>query len=123
MNIRARRTNHNTRSRPQSSKPAQGLKTKLLAKRSKIPKAELGRGQLNTLRIQFLLYYLSVSRTNIEINDALIQNARKLTRLRTKRAIDDRALELLVRMQSRKGVLRNKENKNYGYSHQYRPEA
>jgi Arc/MetJ family transcription regulator len=47
-----------------------------------------------------------VSRTNIEINDALIQKARKLTRLRTKRAIVDRALELLVRTESRKGMLR-----------------
>ena len=46
-----------------------------------------------------------VSRTNIEINDALIQKARKLTRLRTKRAIVDRALELLVRTESRKGML------------------
>jgi len=46
-----------------------------------------------------------VSRTNIEIDDTLIRKARKLTRLRTKRAIVDRALELLVRTESRKGVL------------------
>ena len=63
-------------------------------------------GQVNTLRIQFLVYNWIVSRTNIEINDALIQKARKLTRLRTKRAIVDRALELLVRTESRKGMLR-----------------
>lgn len=47
-----------------------------------------------------------MSRTNIEINDTLIQKARKLTSLRTKRAIVDRALELLVRTEARKGMLR-----------------
>jgi Arc/MetJ family transcription regulator len=47
-----------------------------------------------------------VSRTNIEINDALLQKARKLTGLRTKRAIVDRALEIVVRTESRKGMLR-----------------
>ena len=47
-----------------------------------------------------------MSRTNIEIDDALIQKARKLTSLRTKRAIVDRALELLVRTEARKGMLR-----------------
>jgi Arc/MetJ family transcription regulator len=61
--------------------------------------------QANTLRSQFWAYDRVVSRTNIEINDALIQKARKLTRLRTKRAIVDRALELLVRTESRKGIL------------------
>jgi Arc/MetJ family transcription regulator len=53
-----------------------------------------------------LVHFQLVSRTNIEINDVLIQKARKLTRLRTKRAIVDRALELLVRTESRKGMLR-----------------
>jgi Arc/MetJ family transcription regulator len=62
--------------------------------------------QVNTLKIRFLVNNGVVSRTNIEINDALIQKARKLTRLRTKRAIVDRALELLVRTESRKGMLR-----------------
>jgi Arc/MetJ family transcription regulator len=47
-----------------------------------------------------------MSRTNIEINDALIRKARKLTGLRTKRAIVDRALGLLVRTEIRKGMLR-----------------
>jgi Arc/MetJ family transcription regulator len=47
-----------------------------------------------------------MSRTNIEIDDALIKKARKLTSLRTKRAIVDRALELLVRTETRKGMLR-----------------
>jgi len=52
------------------------------------------------------VYDYSVSRTNIEIDDALIRKARQLTRLRTKRAIVDRALEVLVRTESRKGMLR-----------------
>jgi len=47
-----------------------------------------------------------MGRTNIEIDDALVREARKLTRLKTKRQIVDRALELLVRTESRKGILR-----------------
>ena len=47
-----------------------------------------------------------MSRTNIEIDEDLIRKARKLTRLKTKRQIVDRALELLVRSESRKGILR-----------------
>ena len=47
-----------------------------------------------------------MSRTNIEIDDALIRKARKLTDLKTKREIVDYALELLVRTESRKGILR-----------------
>lgn len=47
-----------------------------------------------------------MSRTNIELNEDLIRKARKLTRLKTKRQIVDRALELLVRSESRKGILR-----------------
>ena len=46
-----------------------------------------------------------MSRTNIEIDDTLIRKARKLTRLKTKRQIVDKALELLVRSESRKGIL------------------
>lgn len=38
-----------------------------------------------------------MSRTNIEINDALMRKARKLTRRKTKRQVVDKALELLVR--------------------------
>ncbi|HWS97588.1 MAG TPA: type II toxin-antitoxin system VapB family antitoxin [Candidatus Methylomirabilis sp.] len=48
----------------------------------------------------------TMGRTNIEIDDALVREARKLTRLKTKRQIVDRALELLVRTESRKGILR-----------------
>lgn len=47
-----------------------------------------------------------MSRTNIEIDDGLIRKVRKLTDLKTKREIVDRALELLVRTESRKGILR-----------------
>jgi Arc/MetJ family transcription regulator len=47
-----------------------------------------------------------MSRTNIEIDDELIRKARKLTGLNTKRQIVDRALELLVRSERRKGILR-----------------
>ena len=46
-----------------------------------------------------------MSRTNIELDDELVRKARKLTRLKTKRAIVDKALELLVRSESRKGIL------------------
>lgn len=48
----------------------------------------------------------SMSRTNIEINEQLAQEAQKLTGLKTKRAIVERALELLVRTERRKGLLR-----------------
>jgi Arc/MetJ family transcription regulator len=48
-----------------------------------------------------------MSRTNIELNDELVRKARKLTRLKTKRAIVDKALELLVRSEIRKGILRH----------------
>jgi Arc/MetJ family transcription regulator len=45
-------------------------------------------------------------RTNIDIDESLVRQARKLTRLKTKRQIVDKALELLVRSESRKGILR-----------------
>lgn len=47
-----------------------------------------------------------MSRTNIEIDDTLIRKARKLTRLKTKREIVDKALDLLVRSETRKELLR-----------------
>jgi len=52
------------------------------------------------------VYDFSMGRTNIEINEALIRKARKLTRLKTKREIVEKALELLVRSETRKGILR-----------------
>jgi Arc/MetJ family transcription regulator len=53
-----------------------------------------------------LVYSLAMSRTNIEIDDSLMRKARKVTRLKTKRQIVDKALELLVRTEDRKGILR-----------------
>lgn len=46
-----------------------------------------------------------MARTNIEIDDVLIRKARKLTRLRTKREIVNKSLELLVDTETRKGIL------------------
>ncbi|HYY71997.1 MAG TPA: type II toxin-antitoxin system VapB family antitoxin [Candidatus Bathyarchaeia archaeon] len=53
------------------------------------------------------MYDAGMGRTNIEIDETLVRKARKLTGLKTKRAIVDAALELLVRSESRKGVLRH----------------
>jgi len=47
-----------------------------------------------------------MSRTNIDIDDHLMREARKLTGLKTKRQVVDKALELLVRSEARKGILR-----------------
>jgi Arc/MetJ family transcription regulator len=47
-----------------------------------------------------------MARTNIDIDEALIGKARKLTHLKTKRQIVGKALELLVRTETRKGILR-----------------
>lgn len=51
------------------------------------------------------MVYSDSVRTNIDINESLVRKARKLTRLKTKRQIVDKALELLVRSESRKGIL------------------
>jgi Arc/MetJ family transcription regulator len=53
-----------------------------------------------------MVYAFTMGRTNIEIDEKLVSEARKLTRLKTKREIVDKALELLVRSESRKGILR-----------------
>ena len=53
-----------------------------------------------------MVYIIRMGRTNIVIDESLIRKARKLTRLRTKRQIVDRALDLLVRSESRKGILK-----------------
>ena len=49
--------------------------------------------------------YNMCMRTNINIDDRLMSQARKLTRLRTKREIVNRALEVLVQSEVRKGIL------------------
>ena len=43
-------------------------------------------------------------RTNIELNDRLIRKAQKLTGLKTKKAIVEEALRLLVSMQQQKRI-------------------
>jgi Arc/MetJ family transcription regulator len=53
-----------------------------------------------------VVYIISMGRTNIVIDESLIRKARKLTHLQTKRQIVDRALDLLVRSESRKGILK-----------------
>ena len=53
-----------------------------------------------------LVYNNFMGRTNINIDENLIRRARKLTRLKTKREIVDRALDLLVRSEDRKSMLR-----------------
>lgn len=47
-----------------------------------------------------------MARTNIDIDEGLIRKARRLTQLKTKRQIVDKALELLVRSEDRKAILR-----------------
>ncbi len=53
-----------------------------------------------------MVYSIRMGRTNIHIDENLIRRARKLTRLKTKRQIVDRALDLLVRTETRKGILK-----------------
>jgi Arc/MetJ family transcription regulator len=52
-----------------------------------------------------MVYDLNM-RTNIDIDERLMRKAKKLTRLKSKRQIVNSALELLVRSESRKGILR-----------------
>ncbi len=52
-----------------------------------------------------MVYNINMGRTNIVLNDELVRKARKLTRLKTKREIVGKALELLVRSEIRKGIL------------------
>ena len=47
-----------------------------------------------------------MSKSRIEQDEKLVRKARKLKRLKTKRAIADKALERLVSSESRKGILR-----------------
>ena len=54
-----------------------------------------------------MVYATDMGRTNIVIDEELVRKARKLTRLKTKREIVDKALELLVRSESRKGILKH----------------
>jgi Arc/MetJ family transcription regulator len=47
-----------------------------------------------------------MARTNIDLDDRLIRRARRLTGLKTKKAVVHRALENLVRAEARKGILK-----------------
>ena len=47
-----------------------------------------------------------MGRTNIDLDNRLLRRAKRLTGLRTKKAIVHRALESLVRAETRKGILR-----------------
>ena len=45
-------------------------------------------------------------RTNIEIDDQLMQQALRLTELKTKRAVVEAALQMLVRVKRQEGILK-----------------
>lgn len=62
---------------------------------------------IRTPYLQNMGYAEGMGRTNIVIDEELVKKARKLTRLKTKREIVDKALELLVRSESRKGILKH----------------
>lgn len=47
-----------------------------------------------------------MGRTNIDLDERLIRRARRLTGLKTKKAIVHKALENFVRSEDRKGILR-----------------
>ena len=47
-----------------------------------------------------------MSRTNIDLDERLLRRARRLTGLKTKRAVVHRALETLVRAEARKEILK-----------------
>ena len=53
-----------------------------------------------------MVYGCCMSRTNIDPDESLIRRARRLTGLRTKKAIVHRALETLARAEARKGILK-----------------
>jgi Arc/MetJ family transcription regulator len=44
-------------------------------------------------------------RTNIEIDDALIEEAQRLTSLKTKRAVVEKGLEMLIRLKQQERIL------------------
>jgi Arc/MetJ family transcription regulator len=48
----------------------------------------------------------SSMRTNIEIDDKLMKQAQRLSGLKTKRAVIDAALEMFVRVQRQKDILK-----------------
>jgi Arc/MetJ family transcription regulator len=53
-----------------------------------------------------MVYARTMSRTNIDLDERLVRRARALTGLKTKRAVVDKALEVLVQTEARKGILK-----------------
>jgi len=53
-----------------------------------------------------LLHIGYAMRTNIEIDDKLMKQAQRLSGLKTKRAVIDAALEMFVRVQRQKDILK-----------------
>jgi Arc/MetJ family transcription regulator len=47
-----------------------------------------------------------IMRTNIELNDALVEQAMSLTKIKTKKTLVNKALEELVKANLRKGILK-----------------
>ena len=87
----------------ESKIPTQGQNRAL--KHPKVRSAPRPRVSIHKIDPRWCIVFV-MSRTNIDIDENLIRKARKLTRLKTKRQIVDKALELLVRSESRKGILR-----------------
>ena len=44
-------------------------------------------------------------RTNIEIDDKLMAKAQKLTKIKTKKAVVEKALEILIQLENQKTIL------------------
>jgi Arc/MetJ family transcription regulator len=51
-----------------------------------------------------------IMRTNIELDDVLVEKAMKLTKISTKKALINKALEELIRANTRKGILKYKNS-------------
>ena len=61
---------------------------------------------MNTRGFLQMTYSFAMSRTQIDIDDGLLRKAYELTGLTSKRELVHRALELLVRFETRKGMIR-----------------
>jgi Arc/MetJ family transcription regulator len=53
-----------------------------------------------------VVYTHCMGRTNIDLDERLIRRARRLTGLKTKKAVVHHALENLIRAEARKGILK-----------------
>ena len=52
------------------------------------------------------VWRLESMRTNVDLDDALVQKAMELTKITTKKALINKALEELIKSNTRKGMLR-----------------